>query len=161
MAELLAERTANEKRLLRQQAALADFGSFAFREADLLTILTEAARICANSLNVAFCKVCRYRPQESDLLIVAGCGWDADVIGRVVSQADETSPQGRAYITGEPVIIRNLQEANNLKVPDFYAQHGIVSTIDVVIKSIEGLPMGCWKSIARSNTLTTPMTSTF
>ena len=42
----------------------------------------------------------------------------------------------------EPVIIRNLQEANNLNVPDFYRQHGIVSTIDVVIKSIEGPAYG-------------------
>ena len=38
---------ADVKRLLRQQAALATFGSFAFRETDLLKILNEAARICA------------------------------------------------------------------------------------------------------------------
>ena len=84
-------------KLRRQQAALAKFGRFAFNETDLLTILSEAARICAASLDVPFCKVCRYRAAENDLLIVAGCGWDLGVVGRVVSQADETSPQGRAY----------------------------------------------------------------
>ena len=63
---------ADVKRLLRQQAALATFGSFAFRETDLLKILNEAARICAECLNVPFCKVCRYRPKENDLLIEAG-----------------------------------------------------------------------------------------
>jgi hypothetical protein len=41
-------------KLLRQQAALAAFGSFAFREPDLNKILTEAARICADSLEVPF-----------------------------------------------------------------------------------------------------------
>ncbi len=87
------------ERLLRQQAALAKFGSFAFKEPDRLTILTEAARICAASLGVPFCKICRYRPAENDLLIEAGCGWNAGVIGRVVSRCDETSPQGRAYVT--------------------------------------------------------------
>lgn len=35
--------------LLRQQAALAVFGSFAFQETDLVAILGEAARICAES----------------------------------------------------------------------------------------------------------------
>jgi len=87
------------EKLLRQQAALAEFGSFAFKEPDLLRILTEAARICAASLGVPYCKVCRYRTTENDLLIEAGCGWDAGVVGQVVSQADETSPQGRAYVT--------------------------------------------------------------
>ena len=130
------------EKLLRQQAALAHFGSFAFKETNLLAILTEAARICAASLGVPFCKICRYRSNEDDLLIEAGCGWDAGVVGRVVSRADETSPQGRAYVTREPVIIRDIRDANNLALPDFYQQHGIVSTVDVVIATVEGTPYG-------------------
>ena len=130
------------EKLLRQQAALAAFGSFAFRETDLLAILTQAARICAASLGVPFCKVCRYRAVENDLLIEAGCGWQPGVVGRVISQADETSPQGRAYVTREPVVIRNLNEANNLALPDFYPQHGIVSSVDVVIPAVDGAPYG-------------------
>jgi hypothetical protein len=62
------------EKLLRQQAALAAFGSFAFRETDLNKILTEAARICATSLEVPFSKVCRYRDGQNDLLIEAGWG---------------------------------------------------------------------------------------
>jgi two-component sensor histidine kinase len=130
------------EKLRRQQAALAKFGRFAFNETDLLTILTEAARICAASLDVPFCKVCRYRAAENDLLIEAGCGWDLGVIGRVVSQADETSPQGRAYRTGEPVIIRDIRDANNLVLPDFYPQHGIISTVDVIISALNGESYG-------------------
>jgi two-component sensor histidine kinase len=130
------------ERLLRQQAALASFGSFAFKETSLPAILAEAARICAASLEVPFCKICRYRGAENDLLIEAGCGWDSGVVGRVISQADETSPQGRAYVTREPVIIRDIRDANNLVLPDFYQQHGIVSTVDVVIATLEGLPYG-------------------
>lgn len=129
-------------KLLRQQAALAAFGTFAFRENDLLKILNEGARICASSLQVPFCKVCRYRPLQGDLLIEAGCGWNAGVVGRVVSQADESSPQGRAYVTGQPVIICNLAEANNLNLPAFYLEHGIISTVDVVIPGFEGAPYG-------------------
>jgi two-component sensor histidine kinase len=130
------------EKLLRQQAALAQFGSFAFKETDLLAILTEAARICAASLEVPFCKICRYRPAENDLLIEAGCGWDIGVVGQVISQANETSPQGRAYVTREPVIIRDIRNANNLALPDFYPQHGIVSTVDVIIATVDGAPYG-------------------
>lgn len=138
----LAQRTSEVARLLKQQEALSTFGSFAFREHNLLKILNEAARICADSLGVPYCKVCRYRSAENDLLVVAGCGWEHGVIGEVVSQADESSPQGRAYITREPVIIRHLHESNDLMLPTFYEQHGIISTVDVVIKGMEDAPYG-------------------
>jgi two-component sensor histidine kinase len=128
--------------LLRQQAALAVFGSFAFRETDLVAILEEAARICAESLGVDHCKICRYREGENDLRIEAGFGWKPDVVGIVVSPADESSPQGRAFVTGEPVIVHNLWEANGYTPPAFYAEHGIVSTLDVLIKSRTGPPFG-------------------
>jgi len=130
------------ERLLRQQAALASFGSYAFREPVLLNILNEAARVCAEGLGVPFCKICRYREAEDDLLIEAGCGWHVGVVGRVVSQADETSPQGRAYVTGQPVIIQNLHEVNHFVLPAFYNEHGIISTVDVIIKGMTGEPYG-------------------
>jgi two-component sensor histidine kinase/CheY-like chemotaxis protein/putative methionine-R-sulfoxide reductase with GAF domain len=129
------------KRLLRQQAALAGFGSFAFGESDIGKVLTEAARLCADGLDVPFCKVCRYRPEENDLLVEAGVGWHQGVIGCVVSRADETSPQGRAFITGEPVICTDLNKDAIFVLPPFYAEHGIVSTLDVVITA-EGQPYG-------------------
>ena len=130
------------KSLLRQQAALATFGSFAFRETDLGKILSEAAQICAESLDTGHCKVCRYRAEENDLLIEAGFGWDLGVVGRVVSRADESSPQGRTFVTGQPVIIPNLREANDYEPPAFYVEHGIVSTVDVLIKGEFGHAFG-------------------
>jgi two-component sensor histidine kinase len=134
--------TRTTEKLLRQQAALAKFGTFAFREENLGKILHEAARVCADSLGVPFSKVCRYRTAENDLLIEAGVGWHDGVVGQVVSRADETSPQGRAYITGRPVLLRDLRAANDIIVPSFYAAHGIVSTIDVVIQGQSGAPYG-------------------
>jgi hypothetical protein len=142
MEKILDRYSADAKRLLRQQAALATFGSFAFRETDLVLILNEAARICAAGLDVPFCKVVRYRSKENDLLIEAACGWDSNVIGRVVSPADASTPQGRAYITREPVIIRNLNSANDLFLPAFYGQHGIVATVDVLVRGTDGQPYG-------------------
>jgi two-component sensor histidine kinase len=130
------------RKLLRQQAAVASFGSFALRESDLLKILTEAARICAECLSVPFSKVCRYREKENDLLIEAGHGWHAGIIGNVVSRADVTSPQGRAFITGRPSICNDLRADNDFKLPPFYAEHGIVSTIDVIIKGSDDQPYG-------------------
>jgi two-component sensor histidine kinase len=129
------------KRLRRQQAALAGFGGFALGEPDLGKVLTEAARVCAESLDVPFCKVYRYRPEENDLLVEAGVGWHPGVIGHVVSEANESSPQGRAFITEKPVICGDLRTDASFALPSFYADHGIISTVDVVIKK-EGQPYG-------------------
>jgi two-component sensor histidine kinase len=123
---------AKVRKLLRQQAAVARFGSFAFRESDLLSVLTEATRVCAESLDVPYAKVCRYRAPEDDLLIEAGHGWKLGVIGTIES-ADPSSPQGRAFVTGEPSIYKDVRTDCSFELPGFYAAHGIVSTVDVVI----------------------------
>jgi two-component sensor histidine kinase len=123
---------AKVRKLLRQQAAIARFGSFALREGDLQKVLTEATRVCAESLNVPFAKVCRYRAAENDLLIEAGHGWKVGVLG-IIESADPSSPQGRAFATGEPSICNDIRKDGNFELPGFYAAHGIVSTVDVVI----------------------------
>jgi two-component sensor histidine kinase len=128
--------------LLRQQAALAQFGSFAFQETNLGEVLTTAARICAQSFGVDRAKICRYREAENDLLIEAGYGWQDGVIGKVISKADESSPQGRAFITRKPIIVADLTQPNDYQPSPLYAQHHIISTVDVVIKSFSGPPFG-------------------
>jgi two-component sensor histidine kinase/CheY-like chemotaxis protein len=129
-------------RLRRQQAALAAFGGFALYENDLERVLTEAARVCAEGLDVPFCKICRYRTDENDLLVQAGVGWHDGVVGCVISRADESSPQGRAFITQRPVICTDLSKDVIFVLPSFYSEHGIVSTLDVIIKNKEGQPYG-------------------
>ena len=52
-----------------------------------------------------------------------------------------SSPQGRAFATGEPSICNDLRKDNNSELPPFYAAYGIVSTIDVIIKGAD-LPYG-------------------
>jgi signal transduction histidine kinase len=138
----MPDAAAQVQKLLRQQAAIARFGSFALREWDLMKILTEATRVCAEGLNVPFSKVCRYRAEQNDLLIVAGYGWQAGVIGHVVSRADMSSPQGRAFTTGEPSICDDLQKGPFQDLPPFYAEHGIVSIIDVIIRGNDVQPYG-------------------
>ena len=70
-------------------------------ESDLQKILTEAAEICALSFGVPYAKICGYRADRNDLLVEAGYGWTEGVVGYVVSPADESSTQGRAYLTGK------------------------------------------------------------
>jgi signal transduction histidine kinase/CheY-like chemotaxis protein len=138
----MTDAAAQVQKLLRQQAAIARFGSFALRQRDLMKILTEAVRVCAEGLSAPFSKVCQYRAEQNDLLIVAGHGWQDGVIGHVVSRADISSPQGLAFTTGKPQIIDDVQKVGAFDLPPFYAAHGIVSIIDVIIKGTDEQPYG-------------------
>ena len=142
MDAAVVDSPAKLQKVLSQQEAIARFGGFALREMDLMKILTEAARVCAEGLSVPFSKVCRYRPEQNDLLSVAGYGWQEGVIGHVLSRADASSPQGRAFSTGKPSICNDLQKEAGFELPPFYAAHGVVSTIDVIIKGSDEQPYG-------------------
>jgi two-component sensor histidine kinase len=130
------------EKLLAREKALAEFGTFAFSEPDLDKILTESARVCAQSLGVAHSKVCKYQPTLHDLRVVAGYGWNSGVVGYAISVADESSPQGRAFVTGEPQVCSNVADTNTYILPSFYAEHGILSTVDVLVATKAGLPFG-------------------
>lgn len=137
----MSDNTEHVRKLLRQQAAIASFGSFALRQSDLQIVLTEAARVCAEGLDVPFSKICRYREAEHDLLIEAGFGWREGVVGYVV-RADETTPQGLAFTTGKPWICKDTRIETEFVLPPFYEEHGVVSTIDVIISGSNGHAYG-------------------
>jgi DNA-binding response OmpR family regulator/putative methionine-R-sulfoxide reductase with GAF domain len=122
------------RQLRRQQAALAGFSNFALFVGGIGDVLTEAARVCAKGLDAPFSSVSRYRRERNDLIVEAGVGWHEGVIGCVMSGADESSPQGRAFTTGEPVICSDLSTDARFALPPFYAEHGIISALNVIIK---------------------------
>jgi signal transduction histidine kinase/CheY-like chemotaxis protein len=138
----VTDATAKGQKLLRRQAAIARFGGFALREPDLTKILTEAARACADGLGVPFSQIWQYRAETNDLVVVAGHGWRDEVVGHAVSCADMRSPQGRAFTAGETSIGGDLQNRNGCGLPPFYAAHGIVSIVDVIIKDDGDQPYG-------------------
>ena len=147
------------RKLLRQQAAVAQFGSFALRESDLLKVLTEAARVCAESLGVPFAKVCRYRTAENDLFIEAGYGWKAGVIGTIES-ADRVRRK-RAFVTGKPSICDDIRK-ETARAAGFYARmtSSRRSTSSSTPRKISS-PMACWRSTMTASTTTINTTSIF
>jgi two-component sensor histidine kinase len=133
---------AQVQRLLRREKALGEFGTFAFRETDLRAVLDEAARVCAECLGAPFSKICQYQEEANDLRVVAGHGWKSGVVGYAISVAGESSPQSRAFTTGKPQVCANIDVAHTYSLPSFYPEHGILSTVDVLVAAKTGSPFG-------------------
>jgi two-component sensor histidine kinase/DNA-binding response OmpR family regulator len=133
------------RRVRRQQTMLARFGLFALAERNLGNLFVEAARVCSECFEVPCCTIYRYRNEENDLIVEAGIGWNQGVVGRIVSQADNTSPQGRTFIARGSVICGDLTKDATFVRSSLYAEHGIVSTLNVAILSdynAFGVPYG-------------------
>jgi two-component sensor histidine kinase/putative methionine-R-sulfoxide reductase with GAF domain len=92
-------------------------------------IAAQVARVT----HISRTKIMRYRPEHGDLLIEAGVGWNADVVGHVVLAADHRSPAGRAYQTALPVSIYDASREPDYRLPAVLRDHGIVSLLNVPV----------------------------
>jgi signal transduction histidine kinase/CheY-like chemotaxis protein len=129
------------ERRLHQHALLAEIGRRALSDANLDALFTEAARLCALGLDVQYCKVLEYLPEQNRLLVRAGVGWHPGVVGIVTIGAELDSPAGYALHTGKPVISNHLADESRFKTPELLSNHGVERAVNVILGG-DGAPFG-------------------
>lgn len=127
---------------LRQQSLVAEFGVFALEAGPLDRLLAEACRVAAEGLGVALAKALRHRSETDDLLMVAGVGWHAGVVGHSTLGAGLASPAGFALKTGRPVRSTDLARERRFRTPAVLIEHGARSAINVMIGRPNRSPFG-------------------
>ncbi len=135
---------------IRQQELLAELGVLALQGASLDQLLNETARLTAAGLDVEFCKVLEHIPSSNRLLVRAGVGWNADVIGIATVGADLESPAGFALRTGKPVISNHLENEERFRTSELLEQHGIRRAMNVILQG-DGKPFGVLEVDSRSD----------
>jgi hypothetical protein len=99
----LADMTGRALRLrLRQQEILAELGVLALKGVPFSELIDHTAILTAEGLQAEFSKVLEFLPAQNRLLVRAGVGWDAGVVGAATVGADLESPAGFALQTGKP-----------------------------------------------------------
>lgn len=126
------------RRRLEQRDQLAALGAFALKTPDITSSLSEACRLVAAGLGVQFCKYLEPLPGENKLLVRAGVGWRAGVVGHATLDADAGSPAGHALKTGQSVLSTRLAEENRFKTPQLLREHGIESAMNVIVRGEHG-----------------------
>lgn len=126
---------------LRQQALLAELGRRALAMNNVEELLQEATRLVALGLETSFCKILEYLPDKGTLLVRAGVGWEANVIGVATVGADLNSPAGYALHTGKPVISNDLAIEPRFRTPRLLQRHGIQRAVNVILNT-GGKPFG-------------------
>jgi two-component sensor histidine kinase len=135
---------------IRQQEILAALGVMALQGAGFDDLLAETARKTAEGLDAEFCKIMEYIPAENQLLVRAGVGWDAGVVGVATVGADIASPAGFALRTGKAVISNHLENEERFRTPEILRQHGIHRAMNVILQG-DGKPFGVLEVDSRSD----------
>ena len=126
---------------VRQQEILAELGVVALRGTPFTELLDQAVQLAAEGLEAEFCKILEYIPSEKRLLMCAGVGWDAGVVGKASVGADLESPAGFALHTGKPVISNQLENEQRFRTSELLASHGVRRAINVILQG-DGVPFG-------------------
>ncbi len=132
----LTEREAAARALAghaRQQEAVARLGRHALEASELNTLMDEAVQVVSETLEVEFAKVLELLPNDDRLLLRAGVGWQAGLVGSAVVGTDESSQAGYTLRTDDPVVVENLRTETRFAGPSLLTDHGVVSGVSVVI----------------------------
>src|SRR3984957_12332910 len=145
-----ADMTARALRLrLRQQEILAELGVLALQGVPFPELIDHTASLTAEGLQAEFSKVLEFLPDQNRLLVRAGVGWDAGVIGTATVGADLESPAGFALRTGKPVISNHLEAEERFRTPELLLEHGIHRAMNVILQG-DGRPYGVLEVDSRS-----------
>jgi signal transduction histidine kinase/ActR/RegA family two-component response regulator/HAMP domain-containing protein len=116
-----------------QQTAVAALGQFALTSSDFPTLLSQAASLISQTLEVPFCRILELLPDGKSLLLRAGTGWKKGVVGATVIDADVRQQAGFTLQSGEPVVITDLRREFRFANDPLLGEHRIVSGASVAI----------------------------
>lgn len=119
--------------LIRRQKVLADFGDFALQSEDLDEVLTEACRLVGEAMGTGRAKVLEIEKGGTSLLVRAGVGWDAGIVGHQRLPMNERSSETFSIEERRPVITQDISKEERFEVPDFMKTAGVVALANVPI----------------------------
>ncbi len=117
----------------REQAALAELGQRALGETDVDVILSDAARVIARTLDVAWVSVLERLPGDQEILLRAGVGWPEESIGQARFPMSLATQAGYTLLTGEAVIVEELEREKRFPASVGLKGLGVVSSLSAVI----------------------------
>jgi signal transduction histidine kinase/PAS domain-containing protein len=127
---------------LEQQAVVAQLGQLALSEIKLSTLFEQTTLLVAQSLNIDACKILKMLPEDNSLLLISGTGCEEDLIGNATVEINFQSQAGYALLSGEPVILGNLEEETRFTGSYLLYQNQSVSGVSTIIPGKGNQPFG-------------------
>jgi GAF domain-containing protein len=126
---------------VQQQAAVAKLGVRALAVSDTNVLFSEAVCVLRKTLDIDYAKVLELLPEREELLLRAGVGWRAGLVGQGTVSAGIDSQAGYTLASAAPVIVEDLRTESRFSGPPLLREHGVVSGMSVIIHG-EDHPFG-------------------
>ena len=120
-----------------QQEVVANLGLRALSGIKLTTLFDEATVLITQTLQVEFCQILELLPDQDELLLQSGVGWQPGLIGKATVEAHSDSHMGYTLFSSEPVIVEDLNTDTRFSVSSLLHEHGVVSGVSVIIDGEE------------------------
>ena len=121
------------QRRVRDQAVVARFSLDALQAGKIQTVCDDAAHILRENMGVDFSAVFERSPDGKSMRLRSGTGWRPGNVGTTQIAVNEGTPTGRALQLNQPIIIGDVRRDQQLHLPQFMSDHGISSSMAVVI----------------------------
>jgi two-component sensor histidine kinase len=126
----------------KQQEALAQLGERALAERDIDRLLNDAVSTVAVTLAVDFVKVLELLPGDAELVLRAGFGWSAHLVGKVLTSTEPNSYARFTLDSAAPVITKDYAAETRFEPAPYLKEHRCVSGVTVTIAGRDGRSYG-------------------
>lgn len=125
-----------------QQATLAQLGERALVEPDLERLLNDAVTTVAVTLSVDFVQILELLPGDAELMLRAGFGWKADLVGKVIATTESRSFARFVFDSTVPLEVSDYDVEARFLVPDYMKTHQCRSGVTLTISNRDARPFG-------------------
>jgi PAS domain S-box-containing protein len=126
----------------RQQETLARMGERALTETDLQKFFNEVVATISEILDVEMVNILELLPGDAELLLRAGVGWHAGLVGTATVSTGRDSQAGYTLASGRPVIVENLKTESRFGGQPLLDAHAVISGIAAPIAGRDGRAYG-------------------
>lgn len=132
----ITERKRAERRLsqqVAQQSALAELSLGAVSPPDLSSFMDEIVQQVAEILDVEYCQILALTEDGNALLLQAGVGWQAGLVGQATIANEHSSQASYTLQKSTPIVVDDLRSETRFDGPALLLDHNVISGVSVVI----------------------------
>jgi len=121
------------ERRAEQYERVAELGRAALEHESVDSLGEQSVAALRESLDAAFATLLRWRPETTDFVLVAGCGWREGLVGSATVDGSSHSQAGYTLAQSEPVVVEDLSTEARFEGSPLLTDHDVVSGISVTV----------------------------
>lgn len=102
-------------------------------QSNIYSFMNQTTKLVAKTLGVEYCKILELLPNNKELFLRAGVGWNEGIVGSSTVRNDINSQAGYTLTSNKPVIAKDLRTETRFFGSKLLRDHGVVSGLTVTI----------------------------